>query len=62
MTEELKKTYCSFCGKSEDESEIIITSENGSAICSKCVDLCRDIVGSHRVKKKEGTKLEYVDK
>lgn len=45
------KIYCSFCGKSNDEAQQIVTSETGSSICNECIELCRDIIGEARMKK-----------
>ena len=41
--------YCSFCGKGNLEVETMIVAPD-AIICGDCVDLCRDIVGAHRVK------------
>lgn len=35
--------YCSFCGKSQNESWKMIASPN-AIICDECVDLCVDIL------------------
>ena len=37
---------CSFCGKSEDEVERLISGPDGVAICDACVELCNDIINS----------------
>lgn len=40
------KQYCSFCGKSEDDVERLISGESAN-ICNECVELCGDmLVGS----------------
>jgi ribosome-binding protein aMBF1 (putative translation factor) len=41
--------WCSFCGKSNNESKHIIVAESGVCICSDCVELCRDIIGQYRM-------------
>jgi hypothetical protein len=38
------KFYCSFCGKSQDDVELIIAGPPDHDICSDCVDLCVDII------------------
>lgn len=45
--------YCSFCGMGTLEVETMITAPDAN-ICGHCVDLCRDIVGAHRVKVRMG--------
>lgn len=41
---------CDFCGKSKQEVEKLIVSED-NAICNACVDLCVDILKDEKVKK-----------
>lgn len=41
--------WCSFCGKGNREVETMILAPDAT-ICGECVELCRDIVGAHRVK------------
>ena len=41
--------HCDFCGKSKQDVEKLIVSEN-SAICNDCVDLCVDILKDEKVK------------
>jgi ATP-dependent Clp protease ATP-binding subunit ClpX len=42
--------HCDFCGKSKQDVEKLIVSEN-SAICNDCVDLCVDILKDEKIKK-----------
>lgn len=37
--------YCSFCGKSEHEVELLIVAYNGNSpgICNECIDMCNEI-------------------
>ena len=42
-----KRVYCSFCGKSDCESELMITDSNAS-VCAACIDLCSELVETHR--------------
>lgn len=35
---------CSFCGKSSDEVNRIISGPDGVYICNECIDLCKDII------------------
>ena len=36
----MSKHICSFCGKSEDDVERIISAPSGACICNSCVNLC----------------------
>jgi hypothetical protein len=37
--------YCSFCGKSQDEVEMLIAGAGGTAhICNECVDICNEMI------------------
>ena len=41
INEQDKKLYCSFCGRSEDEVNILIpAAKPGAAICSDCISTC----------------------
>ena len=42
--------HCDFCGKSKQDVEKLIVSEN-SAICNDCVDLCVNILDDEKIKK-----------
>ena len=39
--------FCDFCGASEKEAAILISSPNGNHICDMCVDVCVDVI-AHR--------------
>lgn len=40
---------CSFCGRSEDEVEVIVAaSVQGVAICNECVDICNQVIAEER--------------
>ncbi len=41
--EELKKLYCSFCGKSQDIVKKLVAGPD-VYICDECIDLCNDII------------------
>lgn len=42
---------CSFCGRSENEVEVIVAaSEQGVAICDECVDACNQVIAEERAK------------
>jgi len=45
-----KEHHCNFCGKSKQDVEKLIVSDD-SAICNDCVDLCVDILKDEKVKK-----------
>lgn len=38
-----KVLYCSFCGKSKDETPVLIAGPS-VYICGECIDLCNEIV------------------
>ena len=40
-----KKFYCSFCGKSQDDVNQIITTQEVS-ICNECVRLCTELIAN----------------
>ena len=42
--------YCSFCGKSADEVDSIISGPNGVHICNECVRNAFDMIKSHSSK------------
>lgn len=44
------KVWCSFCGKSEHDVELLIAGPRGIFICSEDVILCVDIVSENRAK------------
>ena len=42
---------CSFCGRSEEEVEVIVSaSEQQVSICSECVEICNNIIVKERAK------------
>jgi ATP-dependent Clp protease ATP-binding subunit ClpX len=45
--------FCSFCGKSEEEVEKLISGAHGVAICNECIDVCNDILSANEKKKEE---------
>lgn len=47
MTSRYGQYYCSFCGRSSDEVEAIVTGPNVN-ICSECVRYAQDIIASDR--------------
>jgi len=47
---------CSFCGRSEDSVEKLISGPN-AFICDKCIRLCMDIVDRKEAKREHETKL-----
>lgn len=42
-----KPLYCSFCGKSQHEVRMLITSFSAN-ICNECVDICAEITAEPR--------------
>jgi heterodisulfide reductase subunit A-like polyferredoxin len=45
-----KRLFCSFCAAADDESEVMIDG-SFAYICGRCVDLCSEIVQTHRATK-----------
>lgn len=39
---------CDFCGKREDESELIVAGANDVAICADCVRIAQDVIKDWR--------------
>lgn len=52
--DELKTLHCSFCGKSEDLVEKIVSGPDGVCICNECIDLCLDVLNRTRDDSKTG--------
>ena len=45
MKEELNENlYCSFCGKSKENTKRLIAGPNGIFICDECIEICRSIM------------------
>lgn len=45
-----EEVHCSFCGGSNFEREVLIAAQlNPVYICQECVEVCRDIIGIHRM-------------
>ena len=58
MTDDSKLNHCSFCGNSKEAVKKLVVGEN-VAICSDCVDLCRDLITDEAQDIKESTEPEY---
>ena len=43
-----KRICCSFCGKSQDLVEKLISGPEGVYICDECVDICAEIISDER--------------
>ncbi len=42
---------CSFCGRSEEEAEVIVAAtEQNVAICDECVEICNNVIADERAK------------
>ena len=52
--DELKTLHCSFCGKSEDLVEKIVSGPDGVCICNECIDLCLDVLNRTKGDSKTG--------
>ncbi|WP_343188543.1 ATP-dependent Clp protease ATP-binding subunit ClpX [Buchnera aphidicola (Neophyllaphis varicolor)] len=58
LGEKEKKTYCSFCGKSQKEIQKLIAGPS-VFICNECVYLCNEIINK-QINKKEKIKEKYL--
>ncbi len=38
---------CSFCGRSETETAVLIPSQDGGYICENCIDMCKKLVDQY---------------
>ena len=38
------KIRCSFCGKTQDQVNRLISGPNGAFICDECIDICAEIL------------------
>ena len=43
------KIRCSFCGKSQDQVNRLISGPNGAFICDECIDICAEILEEEAV-------------
>jgi ATP-dependent Clp protease ATP-binding subunit ClpX len=43
-TKELKRPFCSFCGKTEQNTQHLIAGPDGIFICDECVELCSAVI------------------
>jgi hypothetical protein len=50
-TKPKQRLFCSFCAAADDESEVMIAGDF-TYICGRCVDLCSEIVQTHRATKR----------
>ncbi len=39
-----KRNFCAFCGRSEEQTALLIPSPTGVCICDRCVDACYDLI------------------
>lgn len=46
-----RRLFCSFCAAADDKSEVMIAAYF-TYICDRCVDLCSEIVQTHRATKR----------
>lgn len=44
---------CSFCGKSQEDVEIIIAANDKLSICNECVDVCVETIKTNRAENGE---------
>lgn len=48
MRKTMTAYFCDFCGKSTDDSDVMVAGPNGAAICSGCVKIARDVTDDHQ--------------
>ena len=58
MAEDSKLNHCSFCGNSKEAVKKLVVGDN-VAICSDCVDLCRELITDETQDVKESLEPEY---
>lgn len=58
MAEDSKLNHCSFCGSSKEAVKKLVVGDN-VAICSDCVDLCRELITDENQEPKESVEPEY---
>ena len=49
-TKQPSKPACSFCGKSEKNTQHLIAGPQGIFICDECVELCDAMISQQEVK------------
>jgi len=62
MAKATKMTFCSFCGKSQNEVQKMIAGPAGVYICDSCVNVCKTIIDrelGEEVKKPEKKESEF---
>ena len=63
MAKATKMTFCSFCGKSQNEVKKMIAGPAGVYICDSCVNVCKTIIdrelGEETKKKPKESKAEF---
>ncbi|MDR3264169.1 MAG: ATP-dependent Clp protease ATP-binding subunit ClpX [Clostridiales bacterium] len=50
MANNIRKSSCTFCGKTDDEVDMIIAGPNGHNICTDCVKLCNTVISGYHKK------------
>ncbi len=54
MAKQKQEKFCSFCGRPQDETGMLIASPTGSNICGRCVDQAQQIVRDESNTQKSG--------
>ena len=52
------KIRCSFCGKTQEQVNRMISGPNGAFICDECVDICGEIIEEENLEEKENTSVK----
>jgi len=51
--------YCSFCGRNEEQVELLIPSPSGIFICDFCVDICAQLIYEHNEEEEAASGGEF---
>ncbi|MBR5191855.1 MAG: ATP-dependent Clp protease ATP-binding subunit ClpX [Clostridia bacterium] len=61
MKEEFNENlYCSFCGKSKEQTKRLIAGPNGIFICDECIEICRSIMQEEDAKTTTKTEMKLL--
>ena len=52
------KIRCSFCGKTQEQVNRMLSGPNGAFICDECVDICAEIIEEENLEEKENTSVK----
>lgn len=55
------KVRCSFCGKTQEQVNRLISGPNGAYICDECVDICAEIIEEESMERGDGSQKEEIN-